>query len=470
MKIKKVILIEPKAPGLHVFSKVRLIRLSLPSLASILKEIGCEVKIYFEEITQINWQDIKNADLIGISSLTCTIEEALRIAKIAKIFKKPVVMGGPHVTFEPLTALNSYCDFVVRGEGEETFKELITSLREDRPLDRIKGLSYKDENNQIHHNPFRPLTPDLDSFPDPDFTSVVNRERLKIIPISTSRGCPYNCDFCSVTTFFGHKYRMRSIDRVIREIKDLSPKPKKLFIVDDNFVVNRKRTIELLKEMIKEKIDIPWSTQVRVEVGEDEEILHLMRKAGCYWVHIGFESINPKSLEEVHKKQRIEDYKKAVEKFNKFGINVHGMFIFGFDEDEPNIFQKTAKFASKIKLSTVQFLILTPIPGSKLYERFKKRARIFTRKWSFYDGHHVVFNPLKVSSYLLQKETIVAMKKFYSLSEAIKVLFTNLPSKNNFKKLYFRFAGFFLVRKWLSDRKNKLFLNSLKGKESLERA
>jgi radical SAM superfamily enzyme YgiQ (UPF0313 family) len=470
MKIEKIVLIEPKSPGLHVFSKVKLIRLSLPSLASVLKEIDCKVKIYFEEIAPINWLDIKSADLIGISSLTCTMEEALRIAKIAKILKKPVVMGGPHVTFEPLTALNSYCDFVVRGEGEETFKELIISLRENKPLNEIKGLSFKDQRNQIHHNPFRPVASDLDKFPDPDFSSVVNREKLKIIPISTSRGCPYNCDFCSVTSFFGQKYRMRSIERVIKEIKNLSPKPKRLFIVDDNFIVDRSRTIEFLKRMIKEKINIPWSTQVRVEVAEDEEILYLMRRAGCYWVHIGFESINPKSLEEVHKKQRVEDYKKAVEKFGRFGINVHGMFIFGFDEDERNLFRKTAKFASKMKLSTVQFLILTPIPGSKLYERFKKKARIFTKKWSFYDGHHVVFNPLKVSSYLLQKETIIAMKKFYSLSQTVRMLFTHLPSKNNLKRLYFRFAGFLLVRKWLSDKKNKLFLNNLKGKESLGRA
>ncbi|MCP2618754.1 B12-binding domain-containing radical SAM protein, partial [Candidatus Aminicenantes bacterium AC-335-A11] len=467
--IEKVVLIEPKSPGLHVFSKVRLIRLSLPSLAPILKEIGCEVKIYFEEIAPLNWQDVKSADLIGISSLTCTMDEALRIAKIAKLLKKPVVIGGPHVTFEPLTALNSYCDFVIRGEGEETFKELVISLRENKSLKNIKGLSYRDENNKIHHNPFRPLEPDLDKFPDPDFSSVINREKLKTIPISTSRGCPYNCDFCSVTTFFGHKYRMRSIDRVIREIKNLYPKPKRLFVVDDNFVVDRKRTIELLNVMIKEKIGIPWSAQVRVEVAEDEEILYLLRKAGCYWVHIGFESINPKSLEGVNKRQRVEDYKKAVEKFNKFGINVHGMFIFGFDEDEPSIFKKTAKYASKIKLSTVQFLILTPIPGSKLYERFKERARIFTKKWSFYDGHHVVFSPLKVSSYLLQRETIRAMKKFYSLTETVKMLFTNLPTKNNLKKLYFRFAGFFLIRKWLQVKKNRLFLNSLKEKESLGR-
>jgi radical SAM superfamily enzyme YgiQ (UPF0313 family) len=269
---------------------------------------------------------------------------------------------------------------------------------------------------------------------------------------------------------------MRSIERVIKEIKNLNPKPKRLFIVDDNFAADRSRTKELLKRMIDEGINIPWSTQVRVEIAEDEELLSLMRKAGCYWVYIGFESINPKSLEGARKRQRVEDYQMAVKKFNRFNINVHGMFIFGFDEDEPSLFQKTAKFASKIKLASVQFLVLTPIPGSKLYERLKVKARIFTEKWSFYDGHHVVYNPLRISADLLQKETVKAMRKFYSLSQSIKILFTSIPTRNNFKKFYFRIAGYFLVKKWLSDKKNRLFiklLNKIKRgeeKEALERA
>ncbi|MFQ6082389.1 MAG: B12-binding domain-containing radical SAM protein [Candidatus Aminicenantia bacterium] len=473
MRIEKIVLIEPKAANFHIYSKIKIIRLALPSLAAILKEIGCEVKIYAEEISPINWFEVKEADLVGISSTTSTINESFKIAKIIKTWQKPIVIGGPHVTFEPESALTACCDFVIRGEGEETIKELIVSLRENKPLTNIRGLSYKNEKNQIIHNPDRLLIPNLDSLPDPDFSSFPNKEKLKIIPISTSRGCPFNCEFCTVTTLFGRKYRVRSIDRVINEIKNLNPQPKRLFIVDDNFTANKERSKELLRRMIEEKINIPWSTQVRVDVAEDEELLSLMSKAGCYWVYIGFESINPKSLAEANKKQRVEDYQKVTQKFNKYGINVHGMFVFGFDEDEPTLFQKTVRFASKIKLASVQFLILTPIPGSRLYKKFKEKARIFTKQWSFYDGHHVVFNPLRISAYTLQQETIKAMKKFYSIPRTIKLFLTSWPSKNLWKQIFFRFAGYLLIKKWLKNKTNKLYLNFLskrqkKGKEIFE--
>lgn len=461
MKINKVVLIEPKPAGVNVYSKFKLLRLGLPIIASVLKENGIETKVYVEDIAEIDWKEVEDADLVGISSTTSTILGAFSIAERIKKMGKFIVMGGAHPTFEPDECLK-YCDVVVRGEGEETIKEVIDALREDKPLNGIKGISFKDKDGRIFHNPFRPYIYDLDKIPDPDFSVVKDFEKISVLPISTSRGCPFSCEFCSVTTLFGRKYRTRSADSVISEIKKYYPKKKYVFFIDDNFAANPERTKELLRRIIDERLKIKWSAQVRVESALDDELLKLMKKSGCHFVFIGFESINPASLAEVHKNQMVTIYKEAVQRFRKNGIKVHGMFVFGFDNDDKSILRKTVDFAIKAKISTIQFLVLTPIPGSKLYEKMKSTARLLTDQWSKFDGHFVVYKPLKLSAYELQKEVIKGMKKFYSIFHIVRAFFTTKPSKTFFMETIFRLYGNFTVRKWLKDKKNKLYIKFLK--------
>ncbi len=464
MKINKVVLIEPRPAGINVYSKFKILRLGLPIIASVLKEKGIESRVYVEDIGEIDWKEVENSDIVGISSTTSTILGAFSIAEKIKRMGKFIIMGGPHPTFEPEECLK-YCDVVVRGEGEETISELIDALREDRPLNGIKGVSYKDSKGMIFHNPFRPHIKDIDKIPDPDFSVVKDFERVSVLPISTSRGCPFSCEFCSVTTLFGRKYRVRSIDSVIAELKRYYPKKKYVFFIDDNFAANPERTKELLRRIIEERLKIKWSAQVRVESALDDELLKLMGKSGCHTVYIGFESINPASLAEVHKNQMVSIYKEAVKRFRKNGIKVHGMFVFGFDNDDKSILRKTVNFAIKAKISTIQFLVLTPIPGSKLYEKIKSTGRLISEQWSKFDGHFVVYKPLKLSAYELQKEVIKGMKRFYSIFSLIRAFLTTKPSKTLLTETIYRIYGNFTIRKWLRDKKNQLYIKFLKQLE-----
>lgn len=457
MRIERVVLIEPKSPGYNFFSGFRMFRLGLPILAAVLKNKGIQTKILIQDLAPIDWEEVKRAELVGFSIITPTAEEGYRLAKKVREWNIPIVFGGTHATFEPEEALQGFADYVVRGEGEETFVELIEALQNKQPLRGIKGLSFKDERGEIVHNERRGVICNLDSIASADFSAISDFHKVKIFPISTSRGCPYDCNFCSVTSMFGRRYRYRSPEKVIAEIKSLLHLSRKFFLIDDNFAVVRERTKELLKMMIREELPISWSTQVRVDIAEDDEMIDLMRQAGCKKLFIGFESINPKSLNEANKKQKIDDYMVCARKLKSRGIKVHGMFIFGFDGDKPQILKKTAKFASKLPLATVQFSILTPIPGSKLYQKIKQQARLLTKRWQFYDGQHVVFQPKMFSPLQLQKETYKAFRKFYSLIQAFR-LFINLKLSSGVMRLY----GRHILRKWKKAQESRSFLRFLK--------
>jgi len=175
--------------------------------------------------------------------------------------------------------------------------------------------------------------------------------------------------------------------------------------------------------MIEEGITPEWTAQVRVDVARDEELLELMERSNCSGVYVGFESINPKTLELYAKGQTLEDISTSVKKFHEYGISIHGMFVLGSDEDDVRIIRETARFAKRVKIDTVQFMILTPIPGSEIFDEFDENDKIFTYDWKFYDGHHVVFRPNKMIPIVLQKEAIRAMKKFFSRAQALKALF-----------------------------------------------
>ena len=220
--MKKIIFIEPKAPGFHIYSKWSLPRLGTVMLGTVLRNLGHDVKIYVEEIRKIEKEDLYSADLVGISTITSTAPRAYSLADEIRERGIPVVMGGAHPTFMPDEALE-HADFVVRGEGEDAIVELIDVLDGKRQSGTVAGLSYR-ENNEIHHNPPRAFCPDLDAHPSPDLSLIVGfgsgtRSFFKynpIIPVVTSRGCPFHCRFCSVTTMFGRKYRFRSTTTISR--------------------------------------------------------------------------------------------------------------------------------------------------------------------------------------------------------------------------------------------------------------
>lgn len=468
--MKNIYFIEAKSPNPHIFSRTPLPRLGSIILATILKNKGYNTKVFIEDIAIPDWAQLEDADLICLSSITSTAPRAYQLAKkFREKFKDrgiPVVMGGPHSTFIPEESL-SYVDYVVRGEGEETIVELIEHLESGLPLHTIKGLSFKTKDGIIH-NPGRELVSDLDAAPIPDFNLVYNWDRPKVVPIATSRGCPFNCRFCSVIPMFGRKYRFKSINRVIEEIKAVASSTKHIFFIDDNFAADKKRTKALLQAILDNNIKIEWSAQMRADIARDPELIKLLAKTGCFQVFIGFESINPGTLILYNKNQKVKDIDNCIRALKSHSIHIHGMFVLGSDEDDLKIIRDTQKYAKKLDIESIQFMMLTPLPGTPVFEELKDQGRLLHTDWSKYDAHHAVFEPKLMTAFELHIETLKAMAKFYSWGAILHNLwrfnffygFIGLYGKRSVKK---SLAG---AKKYLEQLKEQMLakLDSSIGK------
>lgn len=418
-RVRKVTLIEPRPPGYHVYSLFPLPRLGLPIMGAILKNRGIDVSIYCQDFHPIDYDDVLSSDLVDISTTTSTAPEAYRIAERIKQAGIPVVFGGPHVTFAADEAVE-HGDYCVRGEGEYTLTELIDAIDEGAgDLRSIKGLSFK-SGGEVIHNEDRGRVTDLDALPFPDISLIKGSERISISPIITSRGCPYDCSFCSVTGMFGRACRYRSIDSVVEEM--LTREQKMTFFYDDNFVMDPRRTKALLELMISKGADKPWSAQIRADTVRDRELIKLFQKSNCWVVYIGFESADEETLKEYNKRETVEEMAEAVCILHEHGIIVHGMFVIGAENDTTQSIRKSVNFAMKHQIDTVQFMALTPLPGTAYYHELERQDRLLTRDWQLYDGHHVVYQPRDISPYELQREAFRAMKCFYSIRECIRML------------------------------------------------
>jgi radical SAM superfamily enzyme YgiQ (UPF0313 family) len=418
--IKKIVFIEPKSPGFHVYSKWGLPRLGTIILGTILKERGYDVKVFVEDIKGINFWDVFEADAVGISTITSTAPRAYEIANLVRKEGIPVFMGGPHVTFLSDEALE-HCDYVFRGEAEDVIVPFIEALEKGSGFESIPNLSYRRDDGTVVNNPEAERCLELDRFPIPDHSLIhgntKQRNDQSVTPVMTSRGCPFGCTFCSVTRMFGRRYRFRSVGNVVDELEALSP--KWTFFYDDNFAANRKHTKELLREMIRRGVKTKWMAQVRIDVVKDAELLELMKKSGCCYVYIGLESINPATLEALNKSQTVEDIENSIRIIHSYGIKIHGMFIFGADQDDIATLRRTVKFAKRLKLESVQFMVLTPLPGTPVFNDMEAEGRLISRDWGYYDAHHVVFQPRGMSYWHLQKETFKAMLRFYSWGQIL---------------------------------------------------
>jgi len=406
----KIRLIEPEPPGMHVYAKVLLPRLGLPIIAATLKAHGHDVLVYNPQMAPIDWDDVNTSDLVGLSSTTSTTTTAYEYAEGLRARGIPVVIGGSHVTFMADEALE-HVDYVARGEGgEQLILELIEALAGEREFDSIPGLSFRRDGEAVH-NVLRERSDDLDALPFPDLRLLVGSDRLTTIPIMTSWGCPFACNFCSVTAMFGRKYRFRSAENVVAEIKE--KKPQKIFFYDDNFAADKRRLKRLLQLMIDEGITVPWGAQVRTDVVKDKELMELMRASGADFVALGLESVNQDTLDHFEKSQTVAEIEESIRILHDYGIRSHGMFVLGADDDGESSVSDTVDFALRNGIDTVMLNILTPLPGTKQFADLDAQGRIIERDWSFYDAQHVVFRPLRMTPFHLLRETLRANRRFY---------------------------------------------------------
>jgi len=441
LKNFRVALVEASSPSTHVYSRTYLPRVGIPTMGAILKSKGYECDLWFEAMPDFKEDQLRQYDIVGIGSLSSTIDEAYRIADSLRRAGKTVVMGGPHVTFLPEEAL-AHCDYVVIGEGEVAFPALVDALAKGSPPDDIGGLAYRLPAGDIHYTGPAEAA-DYANLPSPDFALSPQIETEKIPPIiASSRGCPHNCVFCSVTAVFGRRYRFKTNEQVIAELRPLLQ--HSICFGDDNFCANTKRSKSLLREMIAQNaIPLRWSGEMTVGAASDTELLSLMQQTRCRIMFVGIESVVPETLKQFGKAHDVEAIARCVENMHRYNIGIHGMFVVGVDDDVETV-RKIVDYAIATDIDTIQIFSLTPFPGTAAYEELKDR--LLHREWGYYSGMHVVAEPNKCSAYEMQMAIVRGMQRFYSLRRLIWAY-----RRGRGWRVKYRAGGHYLMRKWVEE-------------------
>lgn len=382
--------------------------LMLPQLALyILKGLTPpehEVKIIEEETCHIDLD--QECNLVAISCMTANAPRAYELCQEFKKRGKTVVLGGVHPTILPDEALQ-HADSVVVGEAEGVWETLLKDFQSN-------NLKIK------YHNP----VPELKKYVPKDFSKIIKKRLFNLIPIMTTRGCPYNCDFCCVTNLFGKKIRHIPIENVVRDIKESGA--KNFIFLDDNIFSHPKYAKALFKAI--KPFKIKWVGQASVSLlVRDKELMQLASESGCKVLFFGIESVYEEQLKSMRKAiKKIEHLERALKQIKKMGILIHASMIFGFDNDTKEVFNETVRFLIRNRVSTVSFNVLTPYPGTKVYEDLKNENRLTTSDWRYYDHNTVVFKPKNMTPYELQIGKINARKKFYSISSVLNRVLGNL--------------------------------------------
>lgn len=394
----RIVLISPKGPLYRhrggIWKKsLRYQPLTLTTLAALIpSEIPVDVQLVDEGIADVPLD--LDADLIGLTVITGTARRAYELADHFRSRGITVVLGGPHVTLIPDDAAPR-ADAIVVGYAEDSWPRLLRDFAKGELRSRYDQSPELDLSNQPF--PRRELLPS-----DRYLTSNV---------FEATRGCIHNCDFCVVPTAWGRKPLHKPVADVIADIRQHGA--RKAIFVDLNLIANRNYAKELFTALIPLKIQ--WYGLATVLLAADAELLKLASLSGCKGLLMGLESISETNLRHNHKSfNSPENYATVVNRLHEHGIALQGCFVFGLDDDEPDVFLKTAEFAVKAGIDLPRFAVVTPFPNTALYNRLAAEGRILTRNWELYDGQHVVFRPAKMSIEELQAGTEQAWKHAYS--------------------------------------------------------
>jgi radical SAM superfamily enzyme YgiQ (UPF0313 family) len=404
-------------------------------LGGILKKKGHEVEVYEELYKDLEPENIEDADVICLYTMSSNATRAYHLAKIFKNeYKKRVLIGGIHASSMPEEALK-YADQVVVGEGENVIVDLVEGNISDKIV-------------------YAPPTENIDEIPFPDYS--VLKTPCQAANVMTSRGCPFSCIFCTTSRMFS-PYRYRTPDNVIKELEMYKRMGfKYVNFEDDNFTANKGRAKEILRKMIDNDLVFKETFFFgRTDLAYDEELLQLLSNANLNRVLIGIESLNQKSLDYIDKKQKIEDIEYAGKKLQEYKIKLIASIVLGLDYDTKDDIRKSVEFSKKINAYQLQPAILTPYPGTPLYEQFEKEDRIIIKDWQYYDMMNVVFQPKNMSPWELEAEFFNAVKEFYTFQGAMKMF-----------KIFGFEAGMRRIGLWIASRFGIKFFNKMSEKEN----
>jgi radical SAM superfamily enzyme YgiQ (UPF0313 family) len=414
MEKKTLLLIAPKN---HVFRGWTLTKgflyqpLSLGVVAALTPP-DWKIKIIDESVRQFKYYE---ADLVGITSFTSTANRAYEIADMYRSKRIPVVMGGIHASMDTEDALK-HVDTVVKGEAESAWSRLIS----DFEAGRLKNL-YVGEFLSLADSP----KPRRDLF-YPGYYSA---------SVQTTRGCPMDCSFCSVTAFNGKRYRFRPIETVLEELEE-EPHRSILFI-DDNIIGYSKHSFDRAKELfeaiIRKGIKKEWYSQASINFADDEELMNLARRSGCRGILLGTETEGEEQLKEIDKKYNFRKggYEKIFKKIRRHGIGVAGTFMFGFENDDAAALKKRMKFINRSNADLIQATILTPLPGTKTYDSMVQRKLMLDQRdegsWNYFTFYSLVFKHPHFTQKEFYDEMLTVSKSIYNpwriLWRSIKTFF-----------------------------------------------
>jgi radical SAM superfamily enzyme YgiQ (UPF0313 family) len=395
----RVLLIQPSRYREGRLDKRRrrwLLGMTLPYLAALVPS-DIDVQIKDDMLEDITFRE--KADLVA---LTCMSHQANRAYEIAAGFRRqgiPVVMGGFHATLAP-DECQKHVDAVVFGEAETSWPQLLRDFQAGRLQDRYQA---------------RELS-NLQGLPVPRYELLdLKKYKLNNIPSQTTRGCPYNCSFCEVTQVYGGKFRHRPVAEVIHEIQEIRRLTKSDFVyfVDDNLVANRRHAMAIMEKLIPLKVF--YGCLATANIGDDAELLDLMKRSGCQHVNIGMETISPDSLKAINKKQnKIKEYERQFKALRDRGIGFSVNVMFGLDGDHPDIFETTVDFLIRVKAPVSYMFILAPRPGTRVRDQLLQEGRIFDNDWNNYCGFKVVYQPKHLTPRQLEEGYWRANRQFYS--------------------------------------------------------
>lgn len=399
-------------------------KLSLPTIAAYTPE-SWEVDLVDEAVEDIDFDD--PCEMVGLSIMTCYAPRAYEIAAEFRKRGKTIVMGGVHPTYCPEEALR-HCDAIVCGEAEDLWPELVADYEAGRMKREYRMTTF----------------PSLENYKNPRVELLSPDAYMTRQCSFTTRGCHFDCEFCSVSPFNGKTTRRRPVQEVVKEIVQVQRWVRSELIerisneplwqafktglrirlgIDDGGIVafvddlhnsNRAYCRELWAAL--KPLKIKWGCQSTLFLGDDEEMVRLAAESGCVSVFVGMESLDEDCLEETNKPfNRVQKFSQEIKMFHDHGIMVNPGIVFGFDNDDESVFERAVEFLTKNQVELAYFNVLTPLPGTALFDRYDKAGRIFDRDWAKYDGKHVVFQPNRMTPEQLQEGFHWANHQFYSL-------------------------------------------------------